>query len=62
MHGLIGVNGQGVLSLVEEDPKKDGELKPHQPNMVETDVQAVTLQDNPAIMETVQVKYTKPVL
>ena len=55
VHGLIGVNGQGVLSLVEEDPKKDGGLKLQQPNTVETNVLAVKLQDNLVIMEIVQV-------
>ena len=54
MLGLIGLNGQGVLSLVEEDPKKDGGLKLQQPNMVETNVLAVELQEKLVIMEIVK--------
>ena len=56
VHGLIGVNGQGVLSLVEEDPKKDGGLKLQQPNMEEMDVTAVTQQDNLVMIKIVLVR------
>ena len=55
MLGLIGVNGQGVLSLVEEDHKKDGGLKLQQPKTVETNVLVVKLQDNLVTKEIVQV-------
>ena len=55
VHGLIGVNGQGVLSLVEEDHKKEEGMKKSVPNMVETNVLAITQQDNLVIMKNVLV-------
>ena len=56
MLGLIGLNGQGVLSLVEEDHKKEEGMKKSVPNMEETNVLAVTQQDNLVIMKNVLVR------
>ena len=54
--GLIGVSGQNVPSLVEEEPKKGGGLKPQLPNMEEMDVTAVTQEDNLVMIKIVQVR------
>ena len=56
MLGLIGLNGQGVLSLVEEDHKKEGGLKPQLPNMVEGNVVAVAIEQDLVKPNIVQVK------
>ena len=56
MSGLIGVSGQNVPSLVEEEPKKGGGLKPQLPNMEEMDATAVTQEDNLVMIKIVQVR------
>ena len=56
MSGLIGVSGQNVPSLVEEEPKKGRGLKLQQPNMEEMDVTAVTQQDNLVMIKIVLVR------
>ena len=54
--GLLGADGQNVLSLVGEDLKRKGGLKPQLPNMVEGIVVAVAIEQGHVKHNIVQVK------
>ena len=54
--GLLGADGQNVLSLVGEDLKRKGGLKPQLPNMVEENVVAVAIEQGHVKHNIVQVK------
>ena len=54
--GLLGADGQNVLSLVGEDLKRKGGLKPQLPNMVEGNVMAVAIEQGRVKHNIVQVK------
>ena len=54
--GLLGADGQNVLSLVGEDLKRKGGLKPQLPNMVEGNVEAIAIEQGHVKPNIVQVK------